>query len=171
MYIANNRPRWKPQQLQYIQDFVRAIINGVLPSGAIMQTPTIPFNQFEAYWNYDSRNLPKGGPRPAPNTQSDFLNLNDKFFECVGSTTNRKAFRLFEKGLNGIKGRLFNIADNGNRVNPVSQALMEENIEGAIALGVHEENFLSPMRAVSSHLHGFSYIPFILFFIEKKVDT
>jgi hypothetical protein len=133
-----------------------------------MQTPTIPFDRFEAYWNYDSANLPKGGPRPAPNTQSDFLNLNDKIFECIGSTTNRRTFRMFEKGLNGMKGRLFNIDDSGGRFNPVRDAAMTQYIQGAIVFGTGEENFLSPLRSVSISCTYpyFSVSVFSLFFFS-----
>ncbi|KAK4221947.1 hypothetical protein QBC38DRAFT_504465 [Podospora fimiseda] len=76
------------------------------------------------------------------------FNLNDKFFECIGSTTNRKPFRLLEKGLNNINGRLFNIDQDRERVRPVSDTRMGDYIDEPIATGDNEEDFLSPLRAV-----------------------
>jgi len=114
-----------------------------------MLTPAIPFADIEHFWNFDSHNLASGGPRVAPGTKSDFLNINDRFYEALGSTTNRKPFRLFDKSLNGMKGRLMNINDKGKRVSPVADETMELYIEDAIELGADEEDFLNPLREVS----------------------
>lgn len=114
-----------------------------------MLTPAIPFADLEHFWNFDSHNLPSGGARVAPGTKSDFLNINDNFFEAVGSTTNRKPFRALDKTLNGLKGRALKINEKGNPIAPVSDAHMEEFIEDAINSGVDEEAFLNPLRSVS----------------------
>jgi hypothetical protein len=91
-----------------------------------------------------------GMPRCSPNTRSDFLNINDRLFEVLGSTTNREPFRLLSKEMNGMKGRIFKILPDGRRVNPVDPTTMSNLIDNSIRTGQNEELWLNPMRMVFS---------------------
>ncbi|KAK1753839.1 hypothetical protein QBC47DRAFT_430865, partial [Echria macrotheca] len=151
-------------ELQYIQDLLRAIVNGILPSGADVETDTIAWTDLRPYWEVDGSGVKPNMPRPAPRTRSDFRSMNDKFAECLGSTTNKAPFRLLEKGLNGMKGALFNIDAKGNRVNPVAASRMQQWIDFAIVTGDDEEYFLSPLRSVIAiwrYLHDSDVLPAI----------
>ena len=102
-----------------------------------MLTPTIPHADIEHYWNYDSHNRASGRPGVAPGTKSDFTNIQDRYFEALGSMTNRKPFRLFERSLNGEKGKLMGIDDRtGKRIAPVADNRMRQHIDGAIMFGL-----------------------------------
>jgi hypothetical protein len=129
---------------------VNCILNGILPSGGPTRTPRIDVDDFERFWAQDTQNLPAGGPRPAPHTKYDFRNINNRFTECIGSSTNRAAMHGLDAFLNGVKGRLLYLDQDGGRRNPVSPRKMEEYIRRAIRTGGGEEEFLQPMRAVST---------------------
>jgi len=114
-----------------------------------MRTPTIPFDDFQAYWNYDTANLDPGLPRCTPNSKCDFLNTNDRLFEVLGSLTNRSPFRLLDGELNRLKGKIFEIGPNGRRTNPVAPQVFEQAIEDSIRDEGNEEAWLEPLRGVS----------------------
>jgi hypothetical protein len=88
-------------------------------------------------------------PRCTPHTKADFLNLNDRLYEVLGSLTNREPFRLLERELNGMKGRIFRLQKNGARTNPVDPTDMSDYINESINTGQNEDQWLEPIRRVS----------------------
>lgn len=138
----------------------RAAVEGILTSGTRLDSNRrlIPKATMDQYWPMTSRNLPKGIARPTPNTRRDFLNVNDRLFEILGSNTNRSPFRVLDKNMNGMKGRIFHRdqeksgSGSNDRTALVSAVRFEGFITTAIQTGTDEEAFLEPMRMVSMTL-------------------
>ncbi len=150
--------------LQYLKYFLTAVLTGRLPSGTRMLTPTTPGSDLEHYWDYHSTNLQAGMPRCAPHTTKDFLNINERLFEVMGSKTNRAPFRLLESSLNGLKGNLFVVYDDGTRPNPVEIDRMMGYLADSIRNGSGEELWLEPLRrviAVFRYIHDPNVLPTI----------
>lgn len=123
-----------------------AFLEGRLYSGRILAAdiPRLSKASFDTYYPRDTRNLPKGRiSRPTPHTRREFLNLNELFFECMGTLTSRDGLRGLEASTNRIKGALFGL----NR--PMSDDNMQRAIANAILTGTGEDEFLIPMRRVS----------------------
>ncbi|KLU87064.1 hypothetical protein MAPG_06069 [Magnaporthiopsis poae ATCC 64411] len=152
-------------ELQYLQDFAYAAINGRTLSDNAINNP-IPFNEMEAYWMDGQRALPPPSRNITPWTRAKFDGLNSRLYEVIGSKTNRAPFRLLSRDLNNMKGRIFNMqydSATGEKLgspNPRADNYMRRQIDNTFdaATGSLEEaqGFLNALRdvvAVFRYLH------------------
>lgn len=98
---------------QYVRDFVRTLVTGILPNGSETTAGAVDSQFLENNWNEDV--LPSNFPRAG--SSRSLLTPNGYFFDRLGSQGNRFPMLLCQRTLNQMKGRIFNLrmsSDNGD---------------------------------------------------------
>ncbi|KXJ94907.1 hypothetical protein Micbo1qcDRAFT_173664 [Microdochium bolleyi] len=116
-------------ELQYLRDFVRAVLWGELVDGTDIRSiaAPIPEQDFDHYWNWNNQHLPIGmrpvsltSPRNrvAANPHRGMLSVNNRLFESLGASTNMAPLMLIDANLNRIKGNMFHIETETRALQP-----------------------------------------------------
>lgn len=127
------------KQLQYVQELLRTMGTGLLPSGARTTRGPIPPQDIRNTWN--NALLPTTLPRAG---RSALLRTpNDYFFDRFGSQGNRAPMVLADRIMNQFKGRIF------DGVDPQSRREFDDNLRDVVGGGDRVAQLLQPLKMVS----------------------
>ena len=135
-----------PHQLSVHPRFIQTVNTGVLPSGQRTRNAPIATSFFNGQY-FRSNALRSGLPRVSPGSP-DLRTASDRFWEALGSNTNRANFVLTDRELNGVKGRLFILRA------PIAHGDFRQLVRDAAA-GDDDatEHMIEELRTVSCTMH------------------